>query len=726
VGKSRRRRAASESVRREVVALPAGTSPAPSSPGRAQSIHLVLLVAVTVAAFSPVFGNDFINYDDPEYLELSPHVARGLTWEGLRWAFVTGYFSNWHPLTWLSHMTDVSLFGMNPAGHHGTSLLLHVLNTLLVFAVFRKLTGEPGRCAWVAALFALHPAHVQSVAWVAERKDVLSTLFGLATIGAYASWIRKRGVVRYGLVLVLFAAGLMSKPMLVSLPLLLMMLDYWPLGRYSNGDRENQRSRWRRLVLEKAPLLAMSAASSLVIFLLQHEGKATRALDLSIGARLENMVVSYVRYLKMLFWPTNLAVFYPHPENSLSGAAVLGATLVLVAISVAAVRLRRRAPYFIVGWAWFLVSLVPVIGLVQVGAQAMADRYTYLSFLGPFVALAWGIPALVPRWRTANSVLRLGAVAISLLLALVTFTEVRHWKNSESLLLHAVAVTTGNYTAHSNLAFYYNQAGNPSEGLRHGLEAIRARPGNASGHLNAGHSLFLLKRLDEAEATFRRVLRLDPDNAVALKNLAETMHVKGEVRESIRFFRRAIAAQPRWSEPRRKLSIALLMEGESDLALAELERAVAIDPSDDEARVLLEGVRSRRIGTGGPPGEQFARLLGGSHRTVGTALLLRGRKAEATPHLRAAVELLPRDTHALTNLGTMLAQDGRLEEGAALFRRALEVDSRQAMARNNLGNILLEQGHRDAAIEQFREALRLQPGFELARLSLERALAGRR
>lgn len=687
---------------------------------------MVLLVAVTVAAFSPVFGNDFINYDDPEYLELSRYVARGLTWEGFRWAFVTGYFANWHPLTWLSHMTDVSLFGMNPAGHHGTSLLLHVLNTVLVFAVFRKLTGEPGRCVWVAALFALHPAHVQSVAWVAERKDVLSTLFGLATIGAYASWTRKRGVVRYGLVLALFAAGLMSKPMLVSLPLLLMMLDYWPLGRYSNGDRENQRSRWGRLVLEKTPLLAMSAASSLVIFLLQHEGKATRALDLSIGARLENMVVSYVRYLKILFWPTNLAVFYPHPENSLSVAAVLGATLVLVAISVAAVRLRRRAPYFIVGWAWFLVSLVPVIGLVQVGAQAMADRYTYLSFFGPFVALAWGIPALVPRGRSSNSVLRLGAVAISLLLALVTFTEVRHWKNSESLLLHAVAVTTGNYTAHSNLAFYYNRAGNPSAGLRHGLEAIRARPGNASGHVNVGHSLFLLNRQDEAEATFRRVLRLDPDNAVALNNLAELMHVKAEVRESIRFLRRAIATHPRLSEPRRKLSIALLMEGESDLALAELERAVAIDPSDDEARMLLEGVRSQRFGTSGPRGERFARLLGESHRTVGTALLLRGRKAEATPHLRAAVELLPRDTHALTNLGTILAQDGRLEEGAALFRRALEVDSRQAMARNNLGNILLEQGHRDAAIEQFREALRLQPGFELARLSLERALAGRR
>jgi tetratricopeptide (TPR) repeat protein len=683
---------------------------------------LVLLVGLTVAAFWPVFGNVFVHYDDPEYLLFNKYVPEGLTWEGVRWAFVTDTFANWHPLTWISHMADVSLFGMNPAGHHATSLFLHVLNTLLVFTVLRRLTGETARSAWVAALFAVHPAHVQSVAWVAERKDVLSTVFGLATIWAYASWVRKRGAVRYGLVLLLFASGLMSKPMLVSLPLVLLLLDYWPLGRLSDSDRENRRGIRLRLLLEKLPLLLISAASSLVTFLLQHAGGATRALDLSIGARLANMVVAYVRYLKMLFWPSNLAVFYPHPEMSLSAPAVLGATLVLVSISVVAVRLRRRAPYFIVGWAWFLVTLVPVIGLVQVGGQAIADRYSYLSFLGPFVALAWGIPALIARWRFARPALRVGAVAISLVLALATYSEVRHWRNTETLLLRALAVTTGNYVAHNNLAVYYHEVGRLADGMRHSLESVRIRPGLASAHVNLGRSLFLLDRFDEAERSFRRALRLEPRNGVALSNLAETTFLKGEVRESVALYQAAVATAPLRSEPRRRLAIALLMEGKSAPALDELERAVALDPSDAEARVLLEGLRARERHTGGPAVARLDQLLGESHRNVGTALQLQGRRADAAVQLRKAIELFPADAHAHTNLGTILAQEGRADEAAAHFQQALRIDPGQSMARNNLGNLLLLQGHREAAIEQFREALRREPGFSLARENLERAL----
>lgn len=662
-----------------------------------------------------------MNFDDPAYL-FNEMVPKGLTWAGVRWALLTNTFSNWHPLTWISHMTDVSLFGMNPTGHHATSLFLHVLNTLLVFAVFRWMTGETGRSAWVAALFAIHPAHVQSVAWVAERKDVLSAVFGLATIWAYAAWVRKRGGRRYGLVLLLYAAGLMSKPILVSLPLLLLLLDYWPLRRLFDSDRETRPAARFQPLLEKLPLLGMAMASSLVTFLFQKAGGEVRGLDLPIGARLENTVVSYVRYLKMLFYPSNLAVFYPHPETSLGSWSVLGAVLVLLAISVAAVRLRRKAPYFIVGWAWFLVTLVPVIGLVQVGEQAMADRYTYFAFLGPFVALAWGIPALFTRWRFADAALRVGAVATCLVLVLATSAEVRHWKNTETLFLHALDGTTDNYLAHNNLAVYYNEEGEkPSDGLRHGLQAIRIRPRYGSGHVNVGQSLFLLNRFDEAERSFQRALRLEPENGLALNNLARTKFLKGEIRESIRLYESAVKNVPKWSEPRKRLGIALLMEGKSGPALAELERAVELDSSDAESWILLEGLRARERHPAGPTVERFGKVLGESHREVGTVLQLRGRRSEAAAYLRKAIELFPADARAHTNLGTILAQEGHPDEAVSHFRLALRIDPGQPMIHNNLGALLLEQGHREAAIESFREALRLQPGFTLARKNLERA-----
>ena len=686
-------------------------------------VYALVLVGVTVAAFWPTFGNGFVEYDDPEYVTRNVQVQRGLTWAGVGWAFTTGTFSNWHPLTWITHMADVSLFGMNASGHHATSLFLHVLNTLLLFAVFRKLTGETGRSFWLAALFAVHPAHVQSVAWVAERKDLLSTFFGIATIGAYAAWVRRRGPARYGFVLLLYAAGLMSKPMLVSLPLLLLLFDYWPLRRTSGVEDAGRRRAWLRLAIEKVPLLLMAAGSSVVTFALQQSGRAVRTLDvLPLSARLENAVVAYVRYLKMLFWPSNLAVFYPHPGNSLSAPAVTACALVLVAVSVVAIRLRRHAPYLFVGWAWFLIALVPVIGIVQVGAQAMADRYTYLSFIGPFVALAWWIPALAGRGQTARTALRVGAAATSLVLAVATFRELRHWRNSETLFLRTLAVTKDNYLAHNNLTNYYNDTGRPAEALTHGLEAVRIRPDYASGYVNVGRSYFLLSRYDEAEKSFRQALDLGSRNGLALNNLAETMLIKGEVREAIALHEKVVAEVPERAGPRTKLALALLIGGEESRALSELERAVALEPSDAEARTLLEGLRKRSSPSPGPPDEKFARAVGEGHRRVGTGLLLRGRTAEAITHFRAVVELIPRDVQALTNLGTCLAREGRLDEAASLYRRALLVEPRQPVTRNNLGQVLLEQGHREAALEEFREALRLQPDYPLARANLARAL----
>jgi hypothetical protein len=322
--------------------------------------------------FGPRLGKEFIYYDDDEYLFHNSAIQHGLTWAGARWALTTGYAANWHPLTWLSHMADISLFGLNPVPLHAMNLLWHIVNTLLLFLVLRSLTVSSWRSAWVAALFAVHPAHVESVAWAAERKDLLSTAFGLAAMWAYGRWVRERSAGRYVVLLLLFAAALMSKPMLVSLPVVLLLLDFWPIGRWNAGERSRG-----ELILEKAPLFLMAGASTVVTFLVQRAGGAVRTLEsFPLPARIGNAFVAYAGYLKMAVWPTRLAVFYPHPGTSLPLWKVLGAAVLLAGLSWGAFVLRRKAPFLIVGWLWFLVMLLPVIGIVQVGFQAMADRYT--------------------------------------------------------------------------------------------------------------------------------------------------------------------------------------------------------------------------------------------------------------------------------------------------------------------------------------------------------------
>src|SRR6266496_70419 len=548
---SKRRKTTSRRERRDVP-LP----PAPEDATRRwQPLLIGLLALLPLATFWPVLRSGFIILDDDAYVSSNASVRNGLTWAGVRWAFTTGHEANWHPLTWLSHMADVSLFGLNPAGHHATSLVLHVVNTLLLFVVFRGLTKDSLRSAWVAALFAVHPAHVESVAWVAERKDVLSTAFWLATMWAYGSWVRKRRAGRYVVVLLFFAAGLMAKPMLVSLPLVLLLLDDWPLRRFGEGKEG-----WTpaTLILEKAPLFLLAAASSIATLLVQRAGGAVGTLEkFPLRARAGNALVAYVRYLKMLFWPVDLAVLYPHPGTSLSGGEVLLAAILLTALSAAVFALRRRAPYLFVGWFWFVVTLLPVIGLIQVGFQALADRYTYVPFIGLFVALAWGVPALASRWRPAKWALPAAAVFGVLALALQAAAQVGLWKNSETLYLHAIAVTKANTVARNNLADYYNDVGRPAEAVPHLTEAMRIDSSKSELHTNLGRSLFLLGKFEEAEKEFLQAQRLHPGDAVVTNNLARTRFVQGDVRQAIRFYQATNALQPGSPDVRMRLAIAL-------------------------------------------------------------------------------------------------------------------------------------------------------------------------
>jgi protein O-mannosyl-transferase len=682
-----------------------------------QGLALLFLALLPLAVFWPVRGNGFVSYDDTDYVYRNPWVLRGLTGAGLRWALTTGYAANWHPLTWISHMSDVSLFGMNPAGHHATNLLLHILNTLLLFVLLRGLTANAPRSAWVAAVFAVHPAHVESVAWVAERKDLLCTAFWLATTLAYVRWVRERGIGRYLLVLLFFAAGLMSKPMIVSLPLVLLLLDDWPLRRLGAGKPA-------ALLLEKAPLFLLAAASSVVTYLVQQAGGAVGALPVPLWARVGNAAVACVRYIGMLFWPARLAAFYPHPGESLSPAAILVSVILLASISVSVVLMRRSAPYLFLGWFWFLVTLFPVIGIVQVGRQAMADRYTYIPFIGLFVAIAWGLPAAASRWRFGRPALAAAASAVVLALSLAARAQARVWKDSETLYLSAIRNTRDNYVAYNNLGEVYNELGRPGEAVKYLELALPIDPDKAAVLGNLGVSDFKMGRFEEALEKFSRAVLLEPRSATAWNNLARTQFVRGEVSESIRCYQRAVALSPESAGVRKRLALALLMEEETRGAVEQLRGAIAHNPSDAESLRWIEQIPAFERDRRDPAAAPLRRVLALAHLDASVALSRRDRSGPSAAEIARALELDPESAEARNELGSRLVNEGRLDDAALEFREALRINPDFALAHSNLGYVFFLKGQREAAIGQYREALRLQPDFPLARNNLEIALRG--
>ena len=462
--------------------------------GPALWLSLALILA-NLVAYAPVWHYGFVNYDDPGYISDNPHVAAGLTAQDVWWAFTTGFFANWHPLTWLSHMLDVELFGMNPGPHHFTSVLLHIANTLLLFWLLHRITGALGRSAFVAGLFAVHPLHVESVAWLSERKDVLSTLFGLLTIWAYVEYVRRHGLRRYLVVLLLFALSLMAKPMLVTLPFVLLLLDFWPLGRVSLEAIDPGRSGWAalwdrrsivlRLVLEKLPLLALTIVSSVITFVVQQRGGTMLQLGvLPWNRRVGNALLAYFSYIGKTLWPTRLAALYPF--RSSPGWEVAAAILGLIGVSVTVIWDGRRHPYLPVGWLWYVGTLVPVIGLIQVGQQSMADRYSYIPLIGLFVIVAWGIPDLLARWPYRSTALPMAAVFVILACMIAARGQVLYWRNSIALWERTLEVTDENPVAHNNLAAALLVQGRTGQAIAHFSEALRIRPDYAEAHRNMG------------------------------------------------------------------------------------------------------------------------------------------------------------------------------------------------------------------------------------------------
>jgi protein O-mannosyl-transferase len=532
------------------------------------SLGLLLLVGLT---FLTVGNNDFIFYDDPDYILGNPHVRTGLTWENIQWAMSNTASGNWHPLTWLSHMLDCQWFGLNPRGHHLTSLLFHAINTILVFLVLVKMTGASGRSLFVAAIFGLHPTHVESVAWVSERKDVLSTMFWLLTLWAYAHYAqgqarpdsreREAGsgnaalglrgtIVSYCLALVFFALGLMSKPMLVTVPFVLLLLDFWPLNRF-------QTQRFKKLVVEKAPFFLLSAAVCLVTIPAQRAvGGMRNAANYPLMLRLENLPVSYVRYLGKLFWPENLPFFYPYPDHW-PPLAVLGAALLLLALFVCAWIIRRGHPYFLVGWCWFIGTLVPVIGLVQVGNQSIANRYTYVPFIGLFICLAWGVSKLTRHWRHQAYILFTLTTAVILTCIPITRIQIGYWKNSEILFRYASVIIDANWEAHGQLGLVFSKEGRLDEAISQYREALRLKPDDADAHYNLANALCRKGRWEEAIREYQEVLQLSPNDPEGHNNLGVALFQQGRVNEAIAQFQEALRLKPDSADVQKNLAAAL-------------------------------------------------------------------------------------------------------------------------------------------------------------------------
>ena len=590
------------------------------------------LFLFTLGLYARVAGHPFLFFDDNQYVTENPVVRAGLTWQGVIWAFTSLQAFNWHPLTWLSHMLDVELFGLSPGPHHLVNAALHAGNAVLVFLVFRRMTGATWRSALVAALFAVHPTHVESVAWVAERKDVLSTLFGLLALLVYAAYARRGGPLRYAGVLALFALSLLAKPMWVTLPFLLLLLDVWPLQRWSAtpiprdaGPPASPGHGLGRLVLEKLPLLALSAASSVVTVVAQERGGAVAGLQLELGSRLGNALVAYARYVGKTLWPSPLAVYYPFDVGGLPAWAVALAAAFLLGVTVLSVLGARRMPWLLVGWAWFLGTLVPVIGLVQVGGQAMANRYTYLPSIGLFVIVAWGGNALAARWRLGTA-FRAVAVVGLVALASVTWNQIGYWSSHVTLFRHALAVEPPSALALGLLADGLRREGKVAEALPFAEQAVRLEPGAAHHWIHLGLTYRYLRRLPEARGAFQRAIAADPRSSLAwlnlgsldldqgrradaLKELEEAARLgstslvvwgnlgvlydqAGRTSEAERAFERAVGIAPGSVAALTNLGLSRLRAGRYAQAEAALARAVAIDPANQEARRGLQEARA--------------------------------------------------------------------------------------------------------------------------------------
>jgi tetratricopeptide (TPR) repeat protein len=546
-------------------------------------VALFLVVAVFIL-YIPALQGGFVNYDDPAYITANAHVLQGLSASNLRWALTATVEANWHPLTWMSHMADVEWFGTDPRGHHFVNVVLHACNVVILFFVLLYATGRLWRSALVAALFAVHPLNVECVAWVAERKSLLSMLFLLLAIAAYGWYARKRRWKRYALVLVLFALGLAAKPMIVTLPILLLLWDYWPLGRLApDSDAETTCSSWFWLIVEKIPLLVLAAASSWITLYAQRSGGALGSTELlPLSWRIENAIYSYAAYIVKGIWPAGLAVFYPHPEGSLALWKVLSAGLLIVVFTVLAWRYRKAHRYLLSGWLWYLAAMLPMIGVVQVGRQAMADRYAYLPFVGLFILGVWGSAGLLEYFKLSSFARGAVAAAVLSVYASMAFLQVSYWHNSYTLFAHALEVTSRNGVAEDNLGDALMEMRRPDLALAHFQAAIEYVPQLSTAHYNLGVLQQQQNHLDIARQEYELALKYSSDAteiAQAHNNLGFLLMGQSDLEAAEKEFSAALRANPNKQNSALGRGMVEYREEKLDAAVADLSHAAQIEPS---------------------------------------------------------------------------------------------------------------------------------------------------
>ena len=621
----------------------------------------VVLALVNFGLYWSVADYEFVKYDDDTYITDNRIVQRGLSFEGVKWAFTTGRASNWHPVTWLSHMLDCQVFGLKSGGHHLVNVFFHTANTLLLFFILYRMTGALWASAFVAALFAMHPLHVESVAWVSERKDVLSTFFWLLVMWAYAGYVKRPKVIKYGLVVLFFAFSLMSKPMMVTGPFVLLLLDFWPLERVrfgklvDSGSGPGQKSAVY-LVIEKLPLFLCSVVSSVVTFLAQRAGGAVPTMEsLGMRSRLGNAVVSYAGYVGKMFWPSRLAVLYPHPAGGLSmvNVAVCGAGLLLVTAVFVWVGLRRR--YVLFGWLWYVGTLVPVIGVVQVGVQSMADRYTYVPYIGLFIIIAWSVREVVLRRPGLKFVTAVSAAVVLSALSVFTAMQIKYWQNSSILFERTIEVTEDNWLMCNNYANILKESGEYEKAVEHFRAALEVRPNNAEVHNNLAGALGKLGRTEEEIKHYRRALELKPDFAVAHYNLATVFLLRGRMDEAIASYRKAVEFQPDYVEAISQLGFVLGERGELEEAVGYYKKALAIEPGNVIA-----------------------------HGRLGLALASLGRIDEAIREFRVVLSARPDDAEMHFNIGVLLERQGKTDEAIEAYRKSLTINPNQPNVRAKL------------------------------------------
>ncbi|NIP24526.1 MAG: tetratricopeptide repeat protein [Phycisphaerae bacterium] len=636
------------------------------------------LVITALAVYWPVLKCEFVKYDDDKYVTQNPNVKRGITYETVIWAFTTPHYHMWHPLTSLTHLLDYQLFGLNPTWHHLTSLLFHIASTLLLFGILKRMTAAFWPSLFVAAAFALHPLNVESVAWVSERKNVLSTFFWMLTIAAYIRYTDRLCLGRFLSVVLVFALATMTKPMVVTLPFVLLLLDYWPLQRLKfkpagreqdleydleqdleQAETEQDDDRgiplWRLLV-EKIPLFVLVAALSAVTFIAQKRGGVMSGWhNVPLKYRLSNALVSYVTYISKMVWPVRLAVFYPHPFNKLPIWQIAASALVLLVVSVAVLWFARRRKYLTVGWLWYLGILVPVIGIVQVGSQAMADRYTYLPFIGLFIMVSWGLYELLAGWRYRRIILGPAALAVLLTLAVCTRLQLRHWRNNKALFEHAINVTENNFVMNNNYANVLKDIGEVEKAVEHFGNALRIRPNSPEIYNNLGIALRKLNRSDDAIMCYRKALELKAYFPEARFNLAAELTRQGKIDEAIEQYRMALKLRPDDVETISGLGFALAQKGRFDEAIGYYQKALELKPGN----IITRG-------------------------RLGLALAGIKKYDEAIEQFQIVLKANPKDLEMHCNVGILLAAQGKTEEAIKAYRRALEIDPNYTKALNLL------------------------------------------